>query len=155
QACEAIGEAHMLGIVHRDLKPSNLFLASRPHGTPTIKVLDFGISKSISAFPGPARSPTHGTVPMATTGKLALGSPLYMSPEQIRRTRDVDTRTDIWALGVILHELVSGRPPFEAESVVGLCAKIATEPLVGLRQLRPDVPEALESAIARCLEKDP
>nr|HMR07207.1 serine/threonine-protein kinase [Polyangiaceae bacterium] len=101
QACEAIVEAHVLGIVHRDLKPANLFVAARMDGTPLVKVLDFGISKVST---GPDLSLTE-------TSAL-MGSPLYMSPEQMASAKSVDARTDIWALGVILYELVTGKPPF-------------------------------------------
>ena len=101
QACEAVAEAHALGIVHRDIKPENLFLARAVGGAPAIKVLDFGISKSLGATRRAGR-------PHAARASL-LGSPLYMSPEQMRSSRDVDARTDIWALGVVLYELLTGR----------------------------------------------
>jgi serine/threonine-protein kinase len=145
QALEAIAEAHSLGIVHRDLKPSNLFLTIRPDGSPLVKVLDFGISKAIDAG--------ADQVSLTSTA-MVLGSPLYMSPEQVRSTKNVDTRTDVWALGVILYELIAGAPPFEAESVTGLCAKIVADPPVPLRSRRPEVPAGLEAAVTRCLEKD-
>ncbi|HEX7839815.1 MAG TPA: serine/threonine-protein kinase, partial [Kofleriaceae bacterium] len=106
QACDAIAEAHSLGIVHRDLKPGNLFLARTSHGQQVIKVLDFGISKT----QGPA-----GDVNMTRTQAM-LGSPGYMSPEQMRAAKSVDSRTDIWSLGVILYELVAGRMPFQADT---------------------------------------
>src|SRR4051812_480796 len=96
QACEALAEAHALGIVHRDLKPANLFLTRRPDGTPSIKVLDFGISKLTA--PGADHSMTKTSA--------VMGSPLYMSPEQMTASRGVDARTDIWALGVVLYELL-------------------------------------------------
>jgi eukaryotic-like serine/threonine-protein kinase len=145
QALEAIAEAHSVGIVHRDLKPSNLFLTLRPDGSPLVKVLDFGISKAVDG---------NAEQVSLTATSMVLGSPLYMSPEQVRSTKNVDTRTDVWALGVILYELVAGAPPFEAESVTGLCAKIVADPPVPLRARRPDVPEALEAVVARCLEKE-
>jgi serine/threonine-protein kinase len=142
QACEAIGEAHSLGIVHRDLKPANLFLTARADGSALVKVLDFGISKATGDAPS-----------SLTTGEVMMGSPRYMSPEQMKSSRDVDARTDLWALGIILYELVVGAPPFEAESMAGLCAAIATEPAPRARAARPDVPEALDAVIAHCLEK--
>jgi serine/threonine protein kinase len=145
QALEAIAEAHSLGIVHRDLKPSNLFLTLRPDGSPLVKVLDFGISKAIDGG--------ADQVSLTSTA-MVLGSPLYMSPEQVRSTKNVDTRTDVWALGVILYELIAGAPPFEAESVTGLCAKIVADPPVPLRSRRPEVAVELEAVVARCLEKD-
>lgn len=110
QAAEAIAEAHTLGIVHRDLKPSNLFLIERPDGTPCIKVLDFGISKVTST------AACLDEASMTRTGAV-LGSPLYMSPEQLYSSRDADMRTDVWALGAILFEMLSGRPPFVADSI--------------------------------------
>jgi serine/threonine-protein kinase len=143
QACEAIAEAHALGIVHRDLKPANLFLASRPDGSPLVKVLDFGISKQ-------QRGPSG-----LTSGEVMMGSPRYMSPEQMRSTRDVDARTDVWALGTILFELVSGKPVFDSDSMAGLCAAIQTQPAPALRSVRPGVSELLDRVVARCLEKDP
>jgi serine/threonine-protein kinase len=145
QACEAIAEAHSHGIVHRDLKPANLFCATRPDGSLTIKVLDFGISKVTAAS-----VPDHNL----TKTSSIMGSPVYMSPEQMQRSKGVDGRTDIWALGVILFELLTGRAPFEAETVPELAIKVAMEPAPLLRALLPGAPAALELAIARCLEKD-
>jgi serine/threonine-protein kinase len=144
QAIEAIAEAHALGIVHRDLKPSNLFLTQRPDGTPLVKVLDFGISKV----------PTPGTDVGVTTTTAILGSPMYMAPEQMIASRDVDGRADVWALGVVLHQLLSNRGPFPGTTVAELCARILREPPAPIRQARPDVPEELERVVARCLEKD-
>ncbi len=148
QACEAIAEAHAAGIVHRDLKPSNMFLTHRFDGSPHIKVLDFGISKSM----GKELQSENARI---TSTNTFLGSPLYMSPEQLGNPTAVDHRTDIWSLGVVLFELVAGEPPFEAQTIPLLSAKILHGPPVALRGLRPDVPDSLECAIARCLEKDP
>ena len=145
QACEALADAHALGIVHRDLKPANLFCIQKSDGQPSIKVLDFGISKITT--PGAAG---HD---MTRTSAL-MGSPLYMSPEQMQMSKGVDVRTDIWALGVILFELVTGRPPFNAEAVTELAIKVANEPAPPVRSFRFDAPEALEPVIARCLAKD-
>jgi serine/threonine-protein kinase len=149
QACEAIAEAHALGIVHRDLKPANLFVAQRADGSPLVKVLDFGISKARS-FDG------SGIAQASMTGTSAMmGSPLYMSPEQMRSTRDVDHRTDIWSLGVILNELLTGQPAFDAHSIPDLCVKIATAEPVPLHARRPDAPAELDELIGKCLQKDP
>jgi eukaryotic-like serine/threonine-protein kinase len=145
QACEAIGEAHALGIVHRDLKPANLFVTRRVDGSPCIKVLDFGISKLTA--PGGAAD-----LGMTKTSSV-MGSPLYMSPEQMSSTRNVDMRTDIWALGVILYEILTGRVPFEAETMPQLCGMILQDPPRPLRDLRPDLPDVLQAVIFRCLEK--
>jgi serine/threonine-protein kinase len=146
QACEALAEAHALGIIHRDLKPANLFLTSRADGSPCIKVLDFGISKT-AAGAGPSAA--------MTSTSAVMGSPLYMSPEQMRASRNVDVRADIWALGTILHELVTGDPPFMAASMPELCAMILEEPAPSIRQSQPNAPPALEAAILRCLAKKP
>jgi len=149
QALQAVAEAHAKGVVHRDLKPSNLFLTRRADGTPLVKVLDFGIAKAVS-------DTGDGRVARDTlTGATGfLGSPLYMSPQQIRNARHVDARTDVWAIGVILHELLTGRFPFEAESTTELLATILTEAPARLRQHRPGVPPELERIVSACLEKD-
>jgi serine/threonine protein kinase len=148
QACEAIAEAHSLGIVHRDLKPSNLFLTQRSDGQPLIKVLDFGISKSITQANDPAKA-------NLTSTRSVMGSPAYMSPEQVRDAKKVDHRTDIWSLGVILHELLAGKQAFEADTLPAMCAAIAADPPQPLRAARPDVPPELEALVVHCLEKDP
>jgi len=148
QACEAIAEAHALGIVHRDLKPANLFCIRRADGRLSIKVLDFGISK-VAAKPG-----SKSDASMTRTSAL-VGSPVYMSPEQMQASKYVDARTDIWSLGVILFELLSARVPFEGEAVTELAIKIATAAPLRLRALRPEVPAGLDQVVMRCLEKDP
>jgi serine/threonine-protein kinase len=146
QACEAIAEAHALGIVHRDLKPANLFVTRRADHVLSIKVLDFGISKVTTA---------GSTAPDANMTKtsMSLGSPLYMSPEQMASTRNVDERTDIWALGAILHEMLTCNAPFNGTTLPEICYKIATEPPAPLRTLRPDAPWEVEAVIKKCLEK--
>ncbi|WP_394832889.1 serine/threonine protein kinase [Pendulispora rubella] len=150
QAGEAIGEAHQLGIVHRDLKPANLFLTHRADGSPWIKVLDFGISKlAPRAFALTGRE-------LALTGTHSImGSPRYMSPEQMRSSMEVDHRADIWALGVILHELIAGHPPFDGETMPEICANILQSPAPPLTTLCPDVLPDMEAVVLRCLEKDP
>ncbi|MCC6648226.1 MAG: protein kinase [Polyangiaceae bacterium] len=145
QACEAIAEAHAHGIVHRDLKPANLFLTRRADGSTLVKVLDFGISKQLDAA---------GQIDLTAT-QTALGSPAYMSPEQVRSARHVDQRTDLWSLGVILTELVTGRHPFSAPTMSAMMAAIVADPPRRLRELDPRANEALDLAVARCLEKDP
>ncbi|MDP9152310.1 MAG: protein kinase [Myxococcota bacterium] len=147
QACEALAEAHSLGIVHRDLKPANLFWVDQPDGLPCIKVLDFGISK-FTTFGGSASDKSM------TLTASRMGSPLYMSPEQMVSARNVDARTDLWALGIILHELLTGEDPFHGETLPEVCLKIATMAPPPLRKLRPDAPVGLEAVILRCLEKD-
>jgi len=150
QAGEAIGEAHQLGIVHRDLKPANLFLTHRADGSPWVKVLDFGISKlAPRAFAATGRE-------LALTGTHSImGSPRYMSPEQMRSSMEVDHRADIWAAGVILHELIAGQPPFDGETMPEICANILQSPAPPLTTLCPDVLPDMEAVVLRCLEKDP
>jgi eukaryotic-like serine/threonine-protein kinase len=145
QACEAIAEAHARGIVHRDLKPANLFVTSRMDGSALVKVLDFGISKATHALPEGG--------PSLTASGFVMGSPAYMSPEQVRSSKDVDARSDIWSLGVILYELVTGVSPFLGETLGDTFAKIATEKPPVILKLRPDVPRGLAAAIDQCLER--
>jgi serine/threonine protein kinase len=146
QACEALAEAHALGIVHRDLKPSNLWLSQRPDGTPLVKVLDFGISKLAAE--------SELADPKLTETQSIFGSPMYMSPEQIRSAKRVDHRTDVWAIGVVLYELLTGELPFEADTAASALASITADPPRPLRGYRPEVPQELEAAIFHCLVKD-
>jgi serine/threonine-protein kinase len=147
QACEAVAEAHASGIIHRDLKPQNLFLARSVGGASKVKVLDFGVSKSMTT------SDVKGGG--LTQTRAMLGSPLYMSPEQMRSSRDVDARSDVWALGVVLYELLTRRWPFEAESMPELCLKVVSDPPTPITEHRPDIPRPLAEVIGRCLQKDP
>ena len=139
QACDALVEAHSLGIVHRDIKPTNLFVSYRPDHTAIVKVLDFGISKAAA-----------GSDLSLTQTQSMLGTPAYMSPEQMRSARDVDQRTDIWSLGTVLYELVEARRPFQAESFSEMCVMVAVDP----PQPLTNAPELTE-IITRCLEKAP
>src|SRR6187401_1415590 len=129
QACDAVAEAHSLGIVHRDLKPSNLFLTERPDGSPLVKVLDFGISKAL-------QSGDRSQLQMTASAAI-MGSPQYMSPEQIRSSKNVDARADVWALGTILHELLTGTPAYVADTVPGLLAMIVADAPPPLSAARP------------------
>jgi len=147
QACEALAEAHAAGIVHRDVKPQNLFLARTVGGASKVKVLDFGISKAV-----PLGS---GAVGGLTSTRAMLGSPLYMSPEQMRSSREVDPRSDVWALGVVLFELLTCRWPYEADSIPELCLKVVSEPPADLAELRPDAPRAIVEIVERCLRREP
>lgn len=145
ETCEALAEAHAAGIIHRDLKPENLFLADRADGSRAIKVVDFGISKSMS----------QSLTDLSLTGTASfMGSPLYMSPEQMRSSRNVDARTDIWSLGTVMYEMVSGNSPFMAESIPELCLAVVGDPPKPLRELQPNLPAGFEQVIMRCLEKD-
>ena len=145
QACEALAEAHAQGIIHRDLKPANLFLTRRADQSPCVKVTDFGISKIASA----------GDELSMTTTHQVMGSPLYMSPEQMRSARSADARSDIWSMGVILYELLTATPPFNGTSLPELCTVVLGGAPPSLLGTRPEVPLALERVILRCLEKSP
>ena len=140
QAAEALAEAHSLSIVHRDVKPSNLFVTWRPDGTAIIKVLDFGISKA-----------PMGTDMQLTQTQSLLGTPAYMSPEQMRSARLVDARTDIWSLGTVLYELLEGHRPFEADSFSEMCVKVAVDQPEPMVKTSP----ALQQVVLRCLAKSP
>jgi serine/threonine-protein kinase len=171
QASEAIAEAHALGVVHRDLKPANLFLTKRVDGTPSVKVLDFGVSKiapdasasdglddtaaSSSRADDPRSAPASEPPPSArdriTRASALIGSPRYMAPEQIRSPADVDGRADVWALGVILFELLTGRPPFDGATLEELRTRVMSAPAPRMQ----GVPAALQAAVQRCLAKEP
>jgi serine/threonine-protein kinase len=140
QACEGIAEAHAIGIVHRDIKPSNFFVTRRPDGSSLLKILDFGISKA-----GDEISELTGT-------QTVIGTPTYMAPEQMQTARSTDPRSDIWSMGVVMYQMLAGRPPFEAEHYAQLVLKVATEAPV---PLTVPLPGGLQSIVLRCLEKDP
>jgi serine/threonine-protein kinase len=148
QTCEALACAHAGGIVHRDIKPENLFLTQQAGSVECIKVLDFGISKSALGVEtaGGGRRPAKTMLPMGTPG--------YMSPEQIRACGAVDARTDIWALGCVLYELLTGATAFDAPTQMQLSAVILERHVRPLRKLLPDAPPELEAIINKCLEKD-
>ncbi|WP_441286140.1 protein kinase domain-containing protein [Sorangium sp. KYC3313] len=143
QVCEALAEAHAQGIVHRDVKPSNLFVTRNADGSPCVKVLDFGISKM-----------THAEDHALTRVGGVLGSPLYMSPEQLRSSSDVDGRADIYSLGVVLFELLTGRTPFFARELAQLVYLVTQGEPQRPRALRPDLPEPLEQVILAAIARD-
>jgi serine/threonine protein kinase len=147
QACSAIAEAHAAGIVHRDLKPANLFLTTAADGSPRIKVLDFGISKSTIAMESMAAV-------SLTSSSAVIGTPLYMSPEQMQSARGVDGRADVWSLGAILYELIAGGPPFMAHSLPQLCIAVMQQEPRPLSEVRSNVPEGLSAVVTRCLTKE-
>jgi hypothetical protein len=147
QACEGIAEAHASGIIHRDLKPENLFVTRRIDGSPLVKVLDFGVSKTLVA--DDARPQLA-----ITPGGALVGSPLYMAPEQMRVPTIVDVRCDVWALGVILYELLTDRIPFAGVELPEVIAAVLMGAPVPLQPLRPELPAALVEIVMGALEKD-
>lgn len=149
EACDAVAAAHASGIVHRDLKPANLFLAEGADGISTIKVLDFGVSKIVPKSGQPVNAGE-----LTQTGQI-FGSPNYMSPEQLRSATDVDGRTDIWALGVLFYEIVSGKLPFAGASMADVLAAVVRDTPAPLSTVCPSVSPELAAIIARCLEKEP
>lgn len=145
QVCDGLAEAHALGVVHRDVKPGNLFLVRLPNGRINVKILDFGISKQIC-----------DDAPSSLTNRdRSLGSPWYMSPEQMMDSSSVNHLTDVWSLGVVLFELLTNRRPFEGATVPEVCAKVLTGPTPSLREIQPDIDPELEAVVFRCLAKEP
>ncbi|HKQ67784.1 MAG TPA: serine/threonine-protein kinase, partial [Polyangiaceae bacterium] len=148
QACHAVSEGHRLGIVHRDLKPANMFLTTRTDGSSLVKVLDFGIAKAkLGVITGQEAS--------QTVAHSMMGSPAYMSPEQIQDASTVDARTDVWAIGVSLYELLTGEGPFRGSTVHEFLWAIMTSQPPSLRTKRPDIPAELDAVVERCLKKAP
>src|SRR5262249_7018587 len=135
QICEGLAEAHLCGIVHRDIKPQNVFVTRRPDGSTCVKLLDFGISKVL-----------HDDVEWSelTATQEIVGTPAYCSPEQIRNPSTIDSRTDIWSLGVVLYAVLSGRKPFEAKGSSAIFAAIIADTPRSLRRERHEVPKDLE-----------
>jgi serine/threonine protein kinase len=140
--CAALAEAHAAGIVHRDIKPENLILCTSS-GREVVKVVDFGLAKRIDA--------SHAKV--VTDPREGMGSPCYMSPEQIATPHAVDARTDIWSLGVVLYRLVSGVLPFDGDSVTEVCARVLNASPRPLPHFRPEL-GSLDFIVRRCLEKN-
>jgi serine/threonine-protein kinase len=149
QALQAVAEGHVKGIIHRDIKPGNLFLTSRADGTPLIKVLDFGIAKTLE-------SDSVESTSLTSSDDVRLGSPAYMPPEQLQNPRDVDTRSDIWSLGATLYELLCGRPPFEGPGYLELASRILSAPPIPIseRPMVSPLPNGLEAVLRKCLEKE-
>lgn len=144
QVCEALAVAHVGGFVHRNLKPANVFLARESDGRPIAKVLDFCL----------VESPLSDASITLTTTESVVSSLAYLAPEQVRDPGSVDVRADIWAVGALLHELLTGSPLYAASSVPGIFAAIAADPATPISQLRSDIPSELEEVVLRCLEKE-
>jgi serine/threonine-protein kinase len=147
QVCEGLADAHAVGIVHRDLKPANLFRTRKSDGSDLIKILDFGISKALVPDTGQG-------APSLTATQGVMGSPHYMSPEQVRKPKTVDQRSDIWSLGVILHEFLTGTPPFASETPMAILAAVVSDEPPEIRSARFDVPDGLQQVVSTCLSKD-
>ena len=145
QALEALAHAHAVGLVHRDIKPANLFLACRADGGNVIKMLDFGISKTLESRPEDR----------VLTGQAVLGSPVYMPPEQLRNAKDIDARADLWSLGVVAYELLCGRPPFDGDGVGEIFAAILEKEAEPLHARNWRLPPELSAIIAKCIQRKP
>ncbi|MDB4937539.1 MAG: Serine/threonine protein kinase PrkC, regulator of stationary phase [Labilithrix sp.] len=143
QALEALAHAHAVGLVHRDIKPANLFLACRPDGGNVIKILDFGISKAMRSRPEEK----------VLTGQAVLGSPVYMSPEQLRNAKDIDARADVWSLGVVAYELLTGKPPFDGDGVGEIFAAILEKDPEPVHIVNWRLPPEISAVIAKCLQR--
>ena len=145
QACDALAAAHDAGIVHRDIKPGNMFLTVRRNGAPSVKVLDFGISK----LQGDLQQ--HGA---RTSAQEIFGSPFYMSPEQLLSSADVDARADVWSLGVVLYEMITGTVPFEADVLAKLHLAVLQGEPIDVRTHGIEVPDGLAAVIHGCLRRN-
>ncbi len=145
QALEALAHAHAVGLVHRDIKPANLFLACRADGGNVIKVLDFGISKTMKSRPEDR----------VLTGQAVLGSPVYMSPEQLRNAKNIDARADLWSLGVVAYELLSGKPPFDGDGVGEIFAAILESDATPLQTKDRRLPHELSAIVMKCIQRKP
>jgi serine/threonine-protein kinase len=139
QTCRAVGAAHARGIIHRDLKPANLYVARRADGTEHVKVLDFGIAKF--------RDSVSLITPNLTATGMVLGTPYYMPPEQARGAKKADAKSDIYSLGVLMYEMLTGEMPFKGETYNELIVKISTCDPTPVRMIRPELSEGLETVV--------
>jgi serine/threonine-protein kinase len=146
QVCQALREAHAVGLIHRDIKPGNIIACERGRVYDVAKLLDFGLVKHTVLGDWDARLTAEGVV---------SGSPRFLSPEQALGRPDVDARCDLYGLGGVAYYLVTGRPPFERQTVMEMVLAHARDPVVPVRAVRAEVPADLEAVILRCLEKDP
>lgn len=143
---QGVAAAHQAGVIHRDLKPDNIFLCEAPDGSPReAKVLDFGVSSITAA---------EGADATLTQAGALLGSPAYMSPEQLKSSHDVDARTDVYAFGVILYEVLAGARPFQAESYGTLIVAITNSDPKPLSKVRADLPPGLEQVVLRAFARE-
>jgi tRNA A-37 threonylcarbamoyl transferase component Bud32 len=149
QTCDAVEQAHARGVIHRDLKPSNLFRARRKDGGEIIKVLDFGVSKLQAA--DEAAAADRGL--LLTRASTMVGSVYYMSPEQMNNARDIDGRSDIWSLGVILYELATGELPFPGDTTLEVCTRVLSQAPIPMQAHRPELPDDLWRVVQRCLQR--
>jgi eukaryotic-like serine/threonine-protein kinase len=147
QACIGLAEAHAMGIVHRDIKPENLFVTRRADGTPLVKVLDFGVSKI-------TRTNLDSESSLTATQAL-LGTPSYMAPEQLMAAKSVDARADVWSIGVVLFQLLSGRLPFLGANILQLMHATTMTTPPPISTLRADVPREIEECVHWCLQHEP
>lgn len=150
QVLSGLRTAHKQGIIHRDVKPANVFLHERADGRIQVKLLDFGVAKEIGGLLGTSEDTTQ----LTHTG-CVMGTPFYLSPEQILGNRDVDGRVDLWAVGVVLYECVAGKRPFIARNFPELASKIVYDAHRPMWERRPATPEALQQVVDRALAKSP
>jgi serine/threonine protein kinase len=150
QVCRGLERAHACGILHRDIKPANLILTERDGEELRVKIVDFGLAK---VFADDARDPS---APKLTATGMILGSPLYMSPEQARASRDLDARTDVWSLGMVLYELLTGRSAFEGLApLTKVIEAITTRPVPPIRTFEPSIDIGVASTVERALDLSP
>jgi serine/threonine protein kinase len=145
QAALGLAAAHAVGVIHRDVKPANLFLTRGPDGAELLKILDFGISKVLDLEPGQ----------QLTRTQTSIGSPQYMSPEQMRSARSVDFRTDQWALGVVLYRMATGQLPFQADTLPRLCGMVLEANFLPVAVVRPELPPDFAATVERCFRRRP
>ncbi|MGD0527528.1 MAG: serine/threonine-protein kinase, partial [Polyangiaceae bacterium] len=157
QATKPLAQMHEEGIVHRDVKPSNLFLARDADGKERIKLLDFGVAAfQQPVFQPPVVQPAGARADSSLTlSEVVVGTPRYMAPEQVKASKQVDARADVWALGVTLYELLAGTPPFDGQTVLAVLNQIERQEPKRLSEVRPEIPAALADVVHACLAKDP
>jgi serine/threonine protein kinase len=147
QVAQGLAAAHAMGVIHRDIKPANLFITTGSEGRELLKIVDFGISKILD--------PDSGVAQHLTRTQTSIGSPLYMSPEQMRSARTADFRADQWSLGVVLYRMATGCLPFDAKSLPRLCVQVLEADFVPVGTRCPDLPPAFADAVERCLRRLP